>query len=65
MRRRDTINLRTPPELLSDHPNNAYRIAQLEAHFKQNPATLVQFDANSKSATHFTFPANEAAQFLR
>jgi predicted Zn-dependent protease len=58
-------NLKTPPEMLSDHPNNAHRIAQLEAHFKQNPATFAQFDADLKSATHLSLPANEAEQFLR
>jgi beta-barrel assembly-enhancing protease len=58
-------NLKTPPEILSDHPNDAHRIAQLKAHFAQNPGTFVKFSPDLKSATQLHLPANEAEQFLR
>jgi predicted Zn-dependent protease len=48
-------NLKTPPEILSDHPNDAHRIAALTAHF----------DPDAKAATPLHLPANEAEQFLR
>jgi predicted Zn-dependent protease len=58
-------NMKSPPEMLSDHPNNAHRIAQLKAHFAQNPGTFAKFDANPKSATPLRLPADEAEGFLR
>lgn len=58
-------NLNSPPEILSDHPNNAHRIARLKAHFKQDPATFAKFDASPKSATRLRLPQSEAEDFLR
>ena len=60
-----SANLKSPPEMLSDHPNNAHRIARLENHFTQNPATFAKFGGNPKTATHLVLPASEAEQFLR
>jgi beta-barrel assembly-enhancing protease len=58
-------NLKTPPEILSDHPNDAHRIAHLKAHFANNAATFGTFSSNPQTATHLHLPANEAEQFLR
>jgi predicted Zn-dependent protease len=58
-------DIESPPEILSDHPNNAHRVARLEAHFKRNHATFTQFDADKNSATHLVVSADEAERFLR
>lgn len=58
-------NLKTPPEILSDHPNNAHRIAQLKAHFAANPSVFGAFNPDPNSATPLQLPKNEAEQFLR
>lgn len=57
-------DLKSPPEILSDHPNNAHRIEQLERHFAQNPAVFATFDSNPASATPLRVPADEREQFL-
>ena len=54
-----------PPEILSDHPDFANRIAALEQHFKQNPSRFASFDSSAKSATPFNVPKNEDESFLR
>jgi beta-barrel assembly-enhancing protease len=58
-------NLKTPPEILSDHPNDAHRIEQLKAHFAANPSVFSVFNPNPKSATPLHTPKNEEEQFLR
>jgi predicted Zn-dependent protease len=58
-------NLQTPPEVLSDHPDNANRVAALEKHFKQAPATFGGFNADPQSATPLVVPKNPAEQFLK
>jgi predicted Zn-dependent protease len=58
-------NLKTPPEILSDHPNNAHRIARLKDHFAANATTFARFTSNSQTATRLRLPSNEAEQFLR
>lgn len=58
-------NLKTPPEILSDHPDNAHRIAQLEAHFAANPSVFGAFNSDPNAATPLKLPKNEAEQFLR
>jgi predicted Zn-dependent protease len=58
-------NLKTPPEILSDHPNDAHRIEQLKAHFAANPSVFSAFNPNPKSATPLHPPKNESEQFLR
>jgi predicted Zn-dependent protease len=58
-------NLAQPPEILSDHPNDAHRVAALEAHFRANPAKFAAFNRSPASATPLKPPANEAENFLR
>ena len=58
-------NFQTPPEILSDHPDNSDRVAALEQHFEQSPATFSHFNSNPKSATPLKLPKNEPEQFLR
>lgn len=64
---RDFANsdLEQPPEILSDHPNDAHRVAALEAHFHAAPATFAQFRDDARSATPLKLPTDEAEQFLR
>ncbi len=57
--------MKAPPEMLSDHPNNAHRVQQLENHFKQNPGTFAKFDSNPKDATPLIVPKTEDEVFLR
>ena len=58
-------DLQQPPEILSDHPNDAHRISALEQHFKANPATFAHYTSDSSSAKKLNPPANEAESFLR
>jgi len=58
-------NMKAPPEILSDHPNNAHRVQRLENHFKQNPGTFAKFDSNPKSAMPLNVPTNENEVFLK
>ena len=58
-------DMKSPPEMLSDHPNNAHRVEQLKAHFAQNPGTFANFNPNPKSATPLRLPADQAEVFLR
>jgi len=58
-------NLKAPPEILSDHPNDAHRVEQLEAHFKQNPGTFAKYSSDPATAKHLDLPASEAEEFLR
>ncbi len=58
-------NLKSPPEMLSDHPNNAHRIEQLENHFKQNPGTFAKFNSDEKLAMPLHVPTNENETFLK
>jgi predicted Zn-dependent protease len=58
-------NLKAPPEILSDHPNDAHRINALEKHFKQHPEVFSQFSDDPKTATKLVLPKDEAEQFLR
>ena len=57
--------LDSPPEMLSDHPDDANRIKALEQHFQQNPAEFSRYSSNPKTATPLVLPKNEAEQFLR
>jgi len=58
-------HFQSPPEVLSDHPDNSDRIQALENHFSQNPATFSRFNANPQSATKLILPKNKQEQFLR
>ena len=53
------------PELLSDHPGNAHRVAALKEHFRANPTMFRSFPADAKSAKRFTVPKNAPVEFLR
>jgi beta-barrel assembly-enhancing protease len=61
----ENAKLKTPPQLLSDHPANNTRITTLQQHFKDNPATFSKFDSDPKSATPFSVPADAPVVFLR
>lgn len=58
-------DMEQPPEILSNHPDFQHRIAALEAHFQQDPATFARFDSNESSATLLRVPKDEAEKFLR
>ena len=58
-------NMKTPPEILSDHPDNAHRIEGLEAHFKADPARFSKFNSDPKAATTLKLPKNKAEVFLQ
>jgi len=58
-------NMKTPPQLLSDHPANNTRITTLKKHFADNPGTFSKFDPDPKSAKPFTVPADAPEVFLR
>jgi len=60
----ENAKLRTPPQLLSDHPANNTRVTTLEKHFKDNPGTFSKFNADPASATPFSVPANAPVVFL-
>lgn len=58
-------NLESPPEILSDHPNDQHRIDALEQHFRDHPATFARFSADPAKATALRPPTNAPEQFLR
>jgi beta-barrel assembly-enhancing protease len=58
-------HFKTPPEVLSDHPDNTDRVQALEKHFQQNPATFARFSSNPKTATPLKLPKNDSEKFLR
>lgn len=58
-------NMKTPPEILSDHPSDANRVKALEQHFKENPATFARFSSNPKTATPLKLPKNASERFLK
>jgi predicted Zn-dependent protease len=45
-------------EMLSDHPSDMHRIADLENHFKRNPGTFAKFDQDIASATPLWTPGD-------
>jgi predicted Zn-dependent protease len=61
----DNANLGQVPQILSDHPSNENRVAELERHFRQNPSVFAKFNPDSKSAAPFVVPKNAAVAFLR
>jgi len=60
----ENSNMKTPPQLLSDHPANNTRVTTLEKHFKDNPGTFSKFDSDPKTATPFSVPADAPVVFL-
>ena len=61
----ENANLKTPPQLLSDHPANNTRVTTLEKHFKSNPDTFSKYSSDPSSATPFSVPADAPAVFLK
>ena len=61
----DNAKMGQVPELLSDHPGNAHRVATLKEHFRKNPQTFAQFDPDPASATRIRVPAEMAETFVR
>ncbi|RPH66667.1 MAG: hypothetical protein EHM78_23120 [Myxococcaceae bacterium] len=60
----ENAKLKTPPQLLSDHPANNTCVSTLEKHFKDNPGTFSKFDSDPKSATPFSVPVDAPVVFL-
>ena len=58
-------DMKTPPELLSDHPDNQNRVTALERHFRQDPQRFSRFSSDPKTATRLDVPKNTAEVFLR
>jgi beta-barrel assembly-enhancing protease len=58
-------NLPQPPEILSDHPNDAHRIQALEQHFKSHPSMFAHFSDDPRTAKPLNPPSDEAENFLR
>lgn len=58
-------NMKTPPEILSDHPDNSDRIAALEKHFNEQPATFAKFSSNPKTAKPLKVPKKAPEKFLK
>lgn len=60
-----SADMPNPPELLSDHPGFADRIAALEHHFAQYPERFARFDSSSRSASPIHLPSSESETFLK
>lgn len=60
--RADTAQL---PQLLSDHPDNAHRVAALKAHFREKPSVFGSFSSDPARARPFTPPKDASVVFLR
>jgi beta-barrel assembly-enhancing protease len=58
-------DLKSPPEILSDHPNDQHRINALQEHFRDNPTTFGSFHDDPRTATALRAPTNAPEQFLR
>src|SRR5215475_12822001 len=61
----ESSNMKTPPQLLSDHPANNTRVTTLEKHFKDNPGTFSKFNSDPSSAKPFSVPADAPVVFLQ
>jgi hypothetical protein len=53
------------PQLLSNHPDNPHRVAELKRHFRANPSVFGSFSADVKTAKPFVVPKNAPETFLR
>jgi beta-barrel assembly-enhancing protease len=60
----DAADTAQVPQLLSDHPDNAHRVAALEQHFRQNPSVFASFSTDPRSAKPFVVPKNAPMVFL-
>jgi predicted Zn-dependent protease len=61
----DAADTAQVPQLLSDHPDNAHRVAALQQHFRENPSVFGSFSADARSARAFTVPKNANEVFVR
>jgi predicted Zn-dependent protease len=61
----DNAKMGGVPELLSDHPGNAHRVATLKEHYRRNPETFARFDPDRGSATPLHVPAQMAETFVQ
>jgi predicted Zn-dependent protease len=61
----DAADVAQVPQLLSDHPDNAHRVAALEQHFRDDPSVFGSFSADPRSARAFAAPKNASETFLR
>jgi predicted Zn-dependent protease len=53
------------PQMLSDHPDNAHRVAALKQHFRANPSVFGSFSADPKTARPLVVPKNAPVVFMR
>jgi predicted Zn-dependent protease len=58
----DTAQL---PQILSDHPGNATRVATLKQHFREHPAVFGAFSPDARTAKVFTAPKDAPLTFMR
>jgi len=61
----DAADTAQVPQILSDHPDNAHRVASLKQHFSENPAVFGRFSSDPKTAKTMTLPKDTAEVFLR
>ena len=61
----DAADIAQVPQLLSNHPDNAHRVAALTAHFSENPAVFGSFSSDARKAQPFVAPKNAPESFLR
>ena len=57
--------LSTPPEILSDHPDDAHRVAALQRHFRANPALFAAYSGDRAASTPLHVPTDEREEFYR
>jgi len=53
------------PQLLSDHPGNAHRVAALQAHFRAQPSVFASFSSDPTRAGPFTAPKDATLVFMK
>lgn len=58
------VNMDTPPEILTDHPNDQHRIAALEQHLKDNPALFARYNGDRRRATPLHIKKNAPEKIL-
>ncbi|HJZ75282.1 MAG TPA: M48 family metallopeptidase [Vicinamibacterales bacterium] len=61
----DAADTAQVPQLLSDHPDNAHRVAALKQHFHDNPTVFASFPSDPRTAKALTLPKDTAEVFLR
>jgi beta-barrel assembly-enhancing protease len=58
----DTVQV---PQLLSDHPDNAHRVAALKQHLYESPSIFGWYSSDPKTATKYVVPNNATEEFMR